>query len=602
MKQSFLLLVISGFIVTGCQNRNSKKIFQPEALASQLVTFDISRDTSFKTKHGAIIRIPKGSLQSAEGTVVQLEIKEAYSIGEMVRAGLATQSNGQPLTSAGLIYIDVVGENKIRISKPVSIAIPSPFIDDSMKLFKGELNRDSNMNWIDPKPMSDNPQMKALQAGRALFINNCASCHAIDKRGLGPDLAHIIKRSKPIPFGEEGYVQNGYNLLYDFTKNNQAILKWSLYYRCLYNQYNKMPMNIFPDLTETDLNNLYAYIENESEVRKLPVPDNGIEKCLDSCLLYAEAKRRLKQMKSGFEGDSSEEAGDNINFSISRPDTSKNKRVVVTRAPMNHLADLENVDPVRNKPLYYQFNIETFGWYNIDKFLKADYGSAESLLLVRIKGTYNAMLNVYLVIPSSKVVAEGNILDQEKNTYGFYTKDGTIYLPQNTRAYILAMNEERDSISFAKKEFIITSAQYFDLDLSKVPKNFFNEQMRSISASDLTVQVKDTRTGAALRKKIKEITNAEDLKPKNCDCGCFMNQPVDAILPNVSKGIKDKKDTVVVVKDSIITPKVIVTEPRKENKIIAPKTEKRKTTTAKRKVQNKKKKKKTNYKSRVAKR
>src|SRR2546421_1566911 len=261
MKQSFLLLVISGFIITGCQNRNSKKIFQPEALASQLVTFDISRDTSFKTKHGAIIRIPKGSLQSAEGTVVQLEIKEAYSIGEMVRAGLATQSNGQPLTSAGLIYIDVVGENKIRISKPVSIAIPSPFIDDSMKLFKGELNRDSNMNWIDPKPMSDNPQMKALQAGRALFINNCASCHAIDKRGLGPDLAHIIKRSKPIPFGEEGYVQNGYNLLYDFTKNNQAILKWSLYYRCLYNQYNKMPMNIFPDLTETDLNNLYAYIE-----------------------------------------------------------------------------------------------------------------------------------------------------------------------------------------------------------------------------------------------------------------------------------------------------------------------------------------------------
>src|SRR2546421_1341905 len=540
MKQSFLLLVISGFIITGCQNRNSKKIFQPEALASQLVTFDISRDTSFKTKHGAIIRIPKGSLQSAEGTVVQLEIKEAYSIGEMVRAGLATQSNGQPLTSAGLIYIDVVGENKIRISKPVSIAIPSPFIDDSMKLFKGELNRDSNMNWIDPKPMSDNPQMKALQAGRALFINNCASCHAIDKRGLGPDLAHIIKRSKPIPFGEEGYVQNGYNLLYDFTKNNQAILKWSLYYRCLYNQYNKMPMNIFPDLTETDLNNLYAYIENESEVRKLPVPDNGIEKCLDSCLLYAEAKRRLKQMKSGFEGDSSEEAGDNINFSISRPDTSKNKRVVVTRAPMNHLADLENVDPVRNKPLYYQFNIETFGWYNIDKFLKADYGSAESLLLVRIKGTYNAMLNVYLVIPSSKVVAEGNILDQEKNTYGFYTKDGTIYLPQNTRAYILAMNEERDSISFAKKEFIITSAQYFDLDLSKVPKNSFNEQMRSISASDLTVQVKDTRTGAALRKKIKEITNAEDLKPKNCDCGCFMNQPVDAILPNVSKDIKDK--------------------------------------------------------------
>src|ERR1700730_819876 len=181
MKRPLLFLVLSGFLIAGCQNGTSKKVFQPEALTSQLVTFDITRDTSFSTKHGAIIRIPKGSLQSTEGTVVQLEIKEASTIGEMIQAGIATQSNGQPLTSAGLIYIDVVGENTVRITKPVFIAIPSVYIDDSMKLFKGELNRDSNINWIDPKPMLDNPQVKAFQAGKSLFINNCATCHSIEK-------------------------------------------------------------------------------------------------------------------------------------------------------------------------------------------------------------------------------------------------------------------------------------------------------------------------------------------------------------------------------------------------------------------------------------
>ncbi|HYJ37389.1 MAG TPA: cytochrome c, partial [Chitinophagaceae bacterium] len=308
MKTLVLFLVASAMILTSCQNRISNRIFNPDALLSQRVSFDITKDTIFKTKQGIIIRIPAGSLQSTGNTIVELEIKEATNVGDMIRAGIATQSNGNPLTSGGTIFINVVGEDQVRINKPISIAMPTQLIDDSMKLFKGELDEDSNMNWIDPRPMPENPQAKAMHYGKSLFINNCASCHAIDKRTSGPELAHIVKRSKPIPFGEEGYVQNGHNLLYDFTRNNQAVLKWSLYYRCLYNQYNKMPMNVFPDLTETDLNNLYSYIENESEVRKLPIPDNGIDKCLDSCLLYAEAKIRLKQMKSGLEGDSTLEA------------------------------------------------------------------------------------------------------------------------------------------------------------------------------------------------------------------------------------------------------------------------------------------------------
>src|SRR5256885_6570158 len=278
MKQAILLLVISAIFFCSCQNKSANRIFHPEALASEKVSFDITKDTNFKTKHGTIIRIPAGSLQSTGNPIVELEIKEANSVGEMIRGGLAMQSNGQPLVSGGLIYINALGDEKVRISKPFMIAVPTNTIDDSMKLFHGEPDDDSNMNWIEPKQMADNPQWKALQSGKSLFISNCASCHAVNKSSVGPQLAHIVKRSSnPVAFGEQGYVQNGHNLLYDFTRNSQAVLKWSLYYRCLYNQYNKSPMNLFPDLTETDLNNIYSYIENESEVRKLPVPDTGIE-------------------------------------------------------------------------------------------------------------------------------------------------------------------------------------------------------------------------------------------------------------------------------------------------------------------------------------
>jgi len=612
MKTPFLLLVLSVMILSSCGNRITKRIFQPDALLSQRVSFDITKDTLIKTKQGIIVRIPAGSLQSTGSNVVELEIKEATTVGDMIRSGIATQSNGNPLTSAGTIFINVVGEDQVRINKPIYIAMPTLLIDDSMKLFKGELDDDSNMNWIEPKPMQDNPQVKALYYGKSLFINNCASCHSIDKRMLGPELAHIVKRSKPIPFGEEGYVQNGHNLLYDFTRNNQAVLKWSLYYRCLYNQYNKMPMNVFPDLTETDLNNLYSYIENESEVRKLPIPDNGIEKCLDSCLLYAEAKIRLKQMKSGLEGDSTMEAEEDIILTKNAKDTSMNKRVVITRSPVNFLADLEVLDPVRKKPLFYQFNIDAFGWYNVEKLLSEDYGIKESLLLVRVNGAYNEKMNIYLVIPSMKVVAQGSILDMEKNTYGFYSKDGTVSLPQNTNAFVLAMQEMKDTIAYAKKEFITSNAQYFDLNLSKVKKSVFKQQLNPPAPAEMKVQVKDTKSATSLRRKIKEITDAEELRPKNCNCNCFTIQPVDGVSKSTTKEIpvtkilpaaKDSSNVKASpkVKDSVSTKSSIKAESKNQKTSPTTKSVKKTTSTSKKNTKTPPKKKPV-YKGRVAKR
>ncbi len=612
MKQAFSLLVITALFIVGCQTKSNRKMFQPEFLSTQRVSFDVTHDTIIKTRHGMIVRIPAGSLQTTGNPVVTIEIKEAGSLSEMIKSGLATQSDGKLLSSAGLLLINPVGEDQVRINKPISVAIPTALIDDSMKLYKGELNEDSSMNWIDPKPMLENPQVKAMQFGKSIFVNNCSSCHGIEKAKSGPELAHIIKRSKPIHFGEEGYVENGHNLLYDFTRNNQAVLKWSLYYRCLYNQYNKTPMNVFPDLTETDLNNLYSYIENESEVRKLPVPDNGIEKCLDSCLLYAEAKIRLKQMKSGYEGDSVKEAEENFIFNASVKDTSMNKKIVVTRSPVNYIADLEIVDPIRKKPLYYQFKVESFGWYNIQKILEEDNSAKESLLLVKVSGAYDENLSVYFVIPSLKVVAEGNILDVDKNTYGFYSKDGTIMLPQNLDAFVVALRERKDSIAFAKKEFVTSNAQYFDLTLSQARKSTFNQQMNPPNTNTQTaVQVKDTRSASAIRRMLKDITDAEELKPKNCNCSCFTLQPVDMDSKSAGKDVpaskvlpasKDSSSAIVSIgKDSLSSKSNLKAEVKKPITNSSSKAVK-KTTSNTKKTTTPIKKKKPPFKPRIAKR
>jgi uncharacterized protein HemX len=90
------------------------------------------------------------------------------------------------------------------------------------------------------------------------------------------------------------------------------------------------------------------------------------------------------------------------------------------------------------------------------------------------------------------------------------------------------MGEYEDRIIFAKKEFITQEKQVFDVALTTITKEAFQQEIASLQLSDITFQANDTKNAAELRKAIKELKKAEDLKPKNCDCDCFMSEPPEA--------------------------------------------------------------------------
>ena len=242
--RTFYPLLLFGLFITAC---NSKKndLFKRESLSSQIVKIDPKKDTVIRTHNGAIIRIPKDALQADSKSTVRLEIKEAYNISQMIMAGLVTQSDGNPLSSGGMIYINAVGENNVRITKPISVALPSFSLDPKMQLYKGNVGENGKLNWTDPKPLPKNPQLDALVRGRKIFMNNCASCHAIDKELTGPSLAHILKRNAwMLNYGVEGgwpgedrdtSIRD--NLLYGYTLNNLSVLRMgNEYFHCLHNK------------------------------------------------------------------------------------------------------------------------------------------------------------------------------------------------------------------------------------------------------------------------------------------------------------------------------------------------------------------------------
>lgn len=85
--------------------------------------------------------------------------------------------------------------------------------------------------------------------GKKLFNGRCASCHAVDKKVVGPALAGIETRR------DEAW-------LIKWIRNSSEVIKSGDAYAVkLFNEYNKSVMTAFPDLSDNDIKDILAYIK-----------------------------------------------------------------------------------------------------------------------------------------------------------------------------------------------------------------------------------------------------------------------------------------------------------------------------------------------------
>ena len=563
MKYIFSLLIIGIILFIGCNTSTKSNFFSPESLLSEQFSINTDEDTTIQTKNGALLKIPKGAL-SVDGGIAKLEIKEAYSIQQMVEAGLVTSSNGEPLSSGGMIYINAVGGQKITFNQPVKVAIPADYLAKDMQLFKGQMDENGNINWTDPVALPENKQLTAIDKGKMLFESKCGSCHILGKTFTGPDLAHFMKRF-PLtiesnykyyehPFS--GYYNNNhliipakgdsaYLLGEDLTNKNDQDHNQAFYlYECNMANWSPAVGQIFINDSTNYMLNIYKYIQNESGRLNLPMPGQAyLKDCIDSCVVYNERIGSLKKQKQLSEKERQKLVKDNGSMVVEIP------RRPNINPPFALPADFDKkVSPQNFEAEYYQFTIESFGWFNIDILLKDVDGVEESELFVRIVGEYKQKTEVFLIIPSQKVYGEGGLTGKTENEYAFFYKTGKIPLPQNANAYILAMTETKTNIAFSLKEFITSRQQQFEISLQQSTMDEFKATIEKLSLDELNIKVNESknaneirRTDLKLEEIEKEIKNAEGLKPKGCDCDCI-NWPEKVALRVDTTG---KKITVV---------------------------------------------------------
>ena len=94
---------------------------------------------------------------------------------------------------------------------------------------------------------------QTLESGKELFLSNCAQCHNPIKVVTGPALKGVTSR---VPDKK---------LLHDWIHNNTKVLQsGNVYFNNLYNSYGRTPMNIFPNLSDADIDAILSYVESYS--------------------------------------------------------------------------------------------------------------------------------------------------------------------------------------------------------------------------------------------------------------------------------------------------------------------------------------------------
>ena len=88
-----------------------------------------------------------------------------------------------------------------------------------------------------------------VKAGKSLFNANCAACHKLDKKLVGPALGKISER-RELPW------------LKAWIRNNNALrASGDADAIAIYEEYNGAAMSAFPQLSDADLINLIAYMD-----------------------------------------------------------------------------------------------------------------------------------------------------------------------------------------------------------------------------------------------------------------------------------------------------------------------------------------------------
>jgi hypothetical protein len=439
--------VAIGYFVYQQVNKSKKKfngVLKPSNVPSQFFTINGSSDATIRTSHASVLKIKKGTFKTDKP--VTIEIKEVFTPQEILQSGLTTMAGNQPLRSAGMLYFNATAEgDKIEPSIPIDAFIPTKDKDTAMQIFKGEIQNDSTVNWVEPAPISDTLDKDLehhIAYGKQLFQSKCASCHQIFKDGTGPTLKNLQTR---------GPWKNPIELR-KWINNPAAFMATNKYTQDLKSKFGSM-MTAYPDISDIDIVGLLAYINS---VDKLELYN---QKTIDTIGTDGAIEIDCGVDTTYYSIQNNFEEYDSLNYV-----NLDSLPIVQSDAPTFDFKEYEGIYQQG-----YDFKIEANGWYNVDAFLKTEANETENVsLTVDIENGETLPYNVYVFVPTERVMQY--YTTKKGNTYLFNFENNKIPLPLRYRAIIIAFGSKGQQLLYGASEFVIQKEQTIKVTLKETTK------------------------------------------------------------------------------------------------------------------------------------
>ena len=402
----------------------------------QVFTIQTGRDTLLRCQDGSTIKICANSFLTTEKTV-KIGVKEALTMSDMIREGLSTQTaDGNILQTEGMIFLEPIQPSKLDINPeyPIRIALPVNNPQSGTRLYNG-IPTENTIVW----KMAENNFLNAAalvqaEQGRQLFGQYCAACHCtqLDQDLTGPALGNItLYRDK--------------QWLRDFTRASQEMiakpdsLAW-----CLWQKWKPTVMSDFKQLSDQQIDAIYAFIEQESARQKINLgPDDY------NCIPKADTIWT---------------------------DTPSSP------ASIYHEADFtpDPFEKERSQLNQYLFGTyDGWGWYNCDRLLQAENSKILFVLEIDNPEEFD-VIQVHLSYPEEKILYS---LWQSGKTF-FPGEDYKAALPQK-KAKITAIGLHDKIWYYYEKEIMLGPENRLHATLKKTTKLAMKKQFKTKKAEEL---------------------------------------------------------------------------------------------------------------------
>jgi hypothetical protein len=192
ISKAFLLLSFSAILLFSCkpdEPASLAEVLETVSPAKQQSSIDPTKDNLVEGKKGTKVFIPANSLQLPDGTYpkgqVTIELKEFYSLTDLLSTNLSTVSDSFLLETGGMIHLAAFSEGKeLQVDKEKSLAVAFPNKNASKKMdtFYGDTLSTGQINWQPAFVRGETAAMDPY-ADSTLYENKISVCGYTAKIG-----------------------------------------------------------------------------------------------------------------------------------------------------------------------------------------------------------------------------------------------------------------------------------------------------------------------------------------------------------------------------------------------------------------------------------